>query len=352
MVRSGSFVKTFVCMTTNRYSPREEELRKLASLDGVVVQTYQGLELYDQRLLIKLCDHEVPIAFNSFLRLVDRAGEPPEPLAPPRALPPPPDLTPLAQAQIYSGVPASFAAFRALLRGPTAVDNPHDSGRRHPGQADCAGPRNDSSAGGSARRLIGGESEGLKRLAHQLQNATWISKFSKPHTNPMVVPSEGIDGSTTLLSPYIAWGCLSPRFMHWKIREVLQKLPPSVTPTGPPQSLLSQLLWRDFFHLVGSSTPYFERMQDNPLCLQVPWRSSAEMLHKWATGATGVPVVDAAMRQLRCTGWLHHILRHVVACFLTRGALWCHWEDGRAVFEALLLDADWAINNGATALET
>eukprot|EP00854_Cymbomonas_tetramitiformis_P007405 gene7405-8817_t len=245
----------------------EEELRKLASLDGVVVQTYQGLELYDQRLLIKLCDHEVPIAFNSFLRLwttltIVAGGTPDRQTVP---------------------VPGMTALLEAVLEDSSVVN--------------------------------------------------------------LKVPSEGIDGSTTLLSPYIAWGCLSPRFMHWKIREVLQKLPPSVTPTGPPQSLLSQLLWRDFFHLVGSSTPYFERMQDNPLCLQVPWRSSAEMLHKWATGATGVPVVDAAMRQLRCTGWLHHILRHVVACFLTRGALWCHWEDGRAVFEALLLDADWAINN-------
>ena len=51
------------------------------------------------------------------------------------------------------------------------------------------------------------------------------------------------------------------------------------------------------------------------------------------------------MRQLKSTGWLHHLLRHVVACFLTRGQLWVHWEAGRDVFDRLLLDADCAVNS-------
>ena len=50
------------------------------------------------------------------------------------------------------------------------------------------------------------------------------------------------------------------------------------------------------------------------------------------------------MAQLRTQGWLHHLARHAVACFLTRGDLWCHWERGRDVFERLLVDADWALN--------
>mgnify|MGYP002050790638 CR=1 FL=1 len=52
------------------------------------------------------------------------------------------------------------------------------------------------------------------------------------------------------------------------------------------------------------------------------------------------------MRQLQRMGWLHHLLRHVVACFLTRGDLWQSWEEGAAVFDKHLVDADWSINNG------
>jgi cryptochrome len=61
---------------------------------------------------------------------------------------------------------------------------------------------------------------------------------------------------------------------------------------------------------------------------------------------TGYPFIDAIMTQLRTEGWIHHLARHAVACFLTRGDLWCHWEEGQKVFEELLLDADWALNAG------
>jgi cryptochrome len=61
---------------------------------------------------------------------------------------------------------------------------------------------------------------------------------------------------------------------------------------------------------------------------------------------TGFPFIDAIMRQLRKEGWIHHLARHAVACFLTRGDLWCHWEDGQKVFEEYLLDADYALNAG------
>ena len=62
-------------------------------------------------------------------------------------------------------------------------------------------------------------------------------------------------------------------------------------------------------------------------------------------GQTGYPAVDAVMNQLRTEGWMHHLGRHLVACFLTRGDLWITWESGRDVFEKYLLDADWSINN-------
>lgn len=55
--------------------------------------------------------------------------------------------------------------------------------------------------------------------------------------------------------------------------------------------------------------------------------------------------IDAIMRQLQEQGWMHHLARHSVACFLTRGDLWCSWEAGAKVFDRLLIDADWSINN-------
>lgn len=63
-------------------------------------------------------------------------------------------------------------------------------------------------------------------------------------------------------------------------------------------------------------------------------------------GQTGFPWIDAIMTQLRYEGWIHHLARHAVACFLTRGDLWISWEEGMKVFEELLLDADWSVNAG------
>ena len=61
---------------------------------------------------------------------------------------------------------------------------------------------------------------------------------------------------------------------------------------------------------------------------------------------TGFPWIDACMMQLKQEGWMHHLARHAVACFLTRGDLFVHWEAGAAVFDRELVDADWALNNG------
>lgn len=84
----------------------------------------------------------------------------------------------------------------------------------------------------------------------------------------------------------------------------------------------------------------------NPVVKQIGWDKNPELLAAWAEGRTGYPWIDAAMTQLRTQGWLHHLARHAVACFLTRGDLYQHWEEGVAVFDRLLLDADWSLNNG------
>ena len=84
----------------------------------------------------------------------------------------------------------------------------------------------------------------------------------------------------------------------------------------------------------------------NCRCRQIPWDRDNRIIEAWKNAETGYPFIDAIMTQLRQEGWIHHLARHVVACFLTRGDLWQHWEEGAKVFDLYLLDSDWALNNG------
>jgi cryptochrome len=137
-------------------------------------------------------------------------------------------------------------------------------------------------------------------------------------------------------------------------------------------------MWREYNFLMGYSTPNFDKMSNNPiarrksskiritprpsfvlslthlrpfpdtawLCMtEIPWDDDPELVAAWKEARTGYPYIDAVMTQLRETGWIHHLARHSVACFLTRGDLWQSWERGAAVFDEFLLDADWSINN-------
>merc|ERR1711904_205914 len=148
--------------------------------------------------------------------------------------------------------------------------------------------------------------------------------------------------STTGLSPYFRFGCLSVRTAWHAITQCQQGRRHS----QPPQSLKGQLLFREMFYVLSVSVPNWDRDEDNPMCKRIPWGEEAKLLTAWEEGRTGYPFIDALMRQLRQTGWMHHLGRHAVACFLTRGDLWQNWTKGRDVFDKLLLDADWALNNG------
>ncbi|CAH9108451.1 unnamed protein product [Cuscuta epithymum] len=189
---------------------------------------------------------------------------------------------------------------------------------------------------GSRLLILRGEpSEVLIRCLRE----EWVADFEKPKGNP----SAFLRPATTVLSPYLKFGCLSCRYFYQSIQEVLRTVKRH---TSPPVSLLGQLLWRDFFYTVAFGTPSFDRMRGNKICKQIPWNDNDELLVAWRDARTGFPWIDAIMVQLRKWGWMHHLARHSVACFLTRGDLFIHWEKGRDIFERLLIDSDWAINNG------
>ncbi|XP_028110695.1 (6-4)DNA photolyase isoform X2 [Camellia sinensis] len=183
----------------------------------------------------------------------------------------------------------------------------------------------------------GGESEALKRLDGAMKDKEWVAKFEKPKGDPSAFQKP----ATTVLSPYLKFGCLSSRYFYQCIQDVQKNVKKH---TLPPVSLLGQLLWRDFFYTVAFGTPNFDQMKGNRICKQIPWNVDDGLLAAWRDARTGFPWIDAIMVQK--WGWMHHLARHCVACFLTRGDLFVHWEKGRDVFERLLIDSDWAINNG------
>jgi cryptochrome len=193
----------------------------------------------------------------------------------------------------------------------------------------------------------GGETNALKLLNDYFEKFD-VAGFEKPNTSP----AKFNPASTTVLSPHLKFGTLSCRYFYQRLQEVYRQ---KKNHSHPPVSLLGQLYWREFFTVTSSATQNFDKMKGNPLCLQIPWKlqdsadlgpeEDKEQLKAWTEARTGYPWIDAIMTQLRKEGWVHHLARHSVACFLTRGDLYISWERGRDVFDELLLDSDYALNN-------
>ncbi len=152
----------------------------------------------------------------------------------------------------------------------------------------------------------------------------------------------GING-TSLLSPYLAAGVLSPRQCLAALTGGHKKWPAEGSGAWV---WLSELVWRDFYAHVLVGFPRVSRGQ--PFKLQtkaLQWNYDSEKLEKWQNGQTGFPIVDAAMRQLRQTGWMHNRLRMIAAMFLSK-YLFIDWRLGEKFFMQHLLDGDLAANNG------
>lgn len=108
---------------------------------------------------------------------------------------------------------------------------------------------------------------------------------------------------------------------------------------------LNELIWRDFYSQILG---HFPHVVDHPFRLQydkVPWRDAPEELEKWCQGRTGYPIVDAGMRELNTTGYMHNRVRMITASFLTKHLL-IDWRHGEAYFAQKLLDYDLASNSG------
>jgi deoxyribodipyrimidine photo-lyase len=144
-------------------------------------------------------------------------------------------------------------------------------------------------------------------------------------------------GGTSVLSPYLRWGCLSARECEERAR--------SRGGRGAA-AWVRQLAWRDFYaHLLLHHPESATRELQERYRGTLGWSDDAERLAAWQEGRTGFPLVDAGMRQLRATGWMHNRVRLVAGSFLTKD-LHLDWRAGEAWFARLLLDGEPAQNTG------
>ncbi|WP_333982594.1 deoxyribodipyrimidine photo-lyase [Ectopseudomonas khazarica] len=149
---------------------------------------------------------------------------------------------------------------------------------------------------------------------------------------------------TSQLSAYLAGGVLSPRqCLHAALSANQGEFD-----SGNPGAVtwINELLWREFYKHILVGYPRVSRHRAFRLETEaLRWRDAPQELAAWQEGRTGLPLIDAAMRQLQATGWMHNRLRMVVAMFLTKNLL-IDWREGERFFMRQLIDGDLAANNG------
>jgi len=181
----------------------------------------------------------------------------------------------------------------------------------------------------------GTEEEARNRLSSFIEN-----EIEKYQTRRDRMDLEG----TSQLSPYLRFGLISPReaFAKAQVARIQAK---GDQKRSEISTWMDELVWREFYTAI---LYHFPRVMDGPFredYKDIRWRYAPEDLQAWQAGQTGFPIVDACMRQLLNTGWMHNRGRMIVASFLTKDLL-INWQEGESWFMANLVDGDPAANNG------
>lgn len=137
---------------------------------------------------------------------------------------------------------------------------------------------------------------------------------------------------TTRIGIHLRFGTISVR----KLAQVAARL---------NETYLNELIWREFYMMILAYSPQVVDRAFKPAYDQIPWRNNTEEFQAWCDGRTGFPIVDAGMRELNATGFMHNRVRMIVASFLTKHLL-IDWRWGEAYFAKKLLDYDLSANNG------
>ena len=308
---------------------RDKVVLEAAREHNIQVQSFAQETLYPLKSYFSKSGSKVPNTMGAFQKVF--ANMPP--LQEPKSAPSKGDFPPL-ESQNSDDIQDKYSPPKKATDLPWPRDIPKESVTPLWGPEDCKN---------LTPIVRGGETHALQQLESKMKNASWVATFQKPATS-----CTSATPSTTALSPYMSLGCLSTRKFWFAIEEATKRSK-TAKPSQPPVSLHGQLLWRDFNNLMAASANRavpgsWGRMEGNQYCRPVPWSSDEDSLQAWKNGQTGYPWIDACMTQLKQEGWIHHLGRHAVACFLTRGDLWQSWEKGAEHFESHLLDADYALN--------
>ena len=187
----------------------------------------------------------------------------------------------------------------------------------------------------SAFSCAGGESAALERLDQYLWKSDAVATYKETRN--------GLIGEnySTKFSPWLASGSLSPRKIYHSIKDYESKR----TSNQSTYWVIFELIWRDYFKFVCMK--YGDRVfyQSGIMGKRIPWKKDKIMFKKWREGQTGVPFVDANMRELLETGWMSNRGRQNVASFLVKD-LRLDWRLGAEWFESMLLDHDVCSNYG------
>lgn len=193
-----------------------------------------------------------------------------------------------------------------------------------------------------------GEAEALRRLrAFTLAQPRGVSEnpsgLAPVHRYSDDRNRMDLDG-TSQLSPYLRFGMVSARRAAVAAFHALAQAPDPVARKGA-ETWLNELIWREFYMAILYHFPFVLEQAFQESLRNIPWRNDEAEFAAWCQGRTGYPVVDAAMRQLVTTGWMHNRARMIVASFLVKDLL-VDWRWGERFFMQHLVDGDPAANNG------
>ena len=278
----------------------DQIFKVIAQQNDVDVTSFTSHTLFDPADLIALNDGQVPLTYKEFCGLIPKIGTLKEPF-------PEPD---------------------PIVHICASADSSEESEGRFPTLQDLGFGEEEELYTNS---WIGGESEALSHLH------SFCNRRARLPEEPYIWLT-----SKDALSPYIRFGCLSVRLLYSKVKQFA-----STSSRG--QALFKQvtnnLFLREFAYVIGSSSPNFDVMLGNPVCIQIPWDKDEVYLQAWREGKTGYPWIDAVVRQIRKEGWAHFIARQSIATFLTRGYLWLSWEYGNEFFQEFMLDFETPISS-------
>lgn len=267
-----------------------------------------------------------------------RAVEP----APARLPPLPPELgDPAARTDVSGGAGAGRGAAAVIVEAGAAL--PRHLARLVPGTASpWLPPGGETAARGRMRTWLAGSLAGYAEHHDDLTRGVYGGVYGGAcdgMNGGVNGANDGMNGDadgTSRLSPYLRFGCLSPLELYTAAGRV-----PGAG--AGADAFRRQLAWRDFHHQVTAAFPEIGRLDYRPRGDR--WVADPDALDAWREGRTGVPIVDAGMRQLMREGWMHNRARLITASYLTR-RLRIDWRLGLRHFGDLLVDADLADNAG------